>query len=98
MVWVMLNFNYNGEGMLNTQISEEAKSAAIEAFNKIYKTALNHLNEKKVSVAQFMVYLGIGETKYNILKLVQTLKFGSINGENSNKDTEIELDIKEGLI
>lgn len=51
MVWVMLNFNYNGDGMLNTEISDEAKSAAIEAFNKIYKTALTHLNEKKVSVA-----------------------------------------------
>lgn len=46
-----------------------------------------------------MMYLGIGETKYNILKLVQTLRFGSINGENSNKEeTEIELDSKEGLI
>lgn len=50
-VWVMLNFNYNGEGMLSTDLSDEAKTAAIEAFDKIYKTAFNHLKEKRVTLA-----------------------------------------------
>ncbi len=87
MVWVMLNFNYNGEGMLSTDISDEAKAAAIEAFNKIYKTALHHLSESKVSIGHFLMYMGLTELNLNILKVVQTIKFSENFGESmSHKD------------
>lgn len=90
MCRIMLDFSQNGENLLNIDLNDDAKAKVVSVFSQINKHALQHLNEKKVTVLQFLKYMGYSESMIRGQTMTSSSPGGSPTNVLENPDEKNE--------